>query len=74
MMVSKISKLTNPLSQMIHGGARFEQEHISFDGEQYASLIVVGLPENLIGYFWGTHPKGKIRTFYFLFYFEFSLF
>ena len=49
MMVSKISKLTNPLSQMIHGGARFEQEHISFDGEYYASLIVVGLPENLIG-------------------------
>jgi hypothetical protein len=30
LLLPKTSKLAEPLSQMIHGGARFEQEHIGY--------------------------------------------
>src|SRR5659263_384216 len=49
LLLPKASKLAEPLSQMIHGGAKFEQEHIIFDGTDYACPILVGMPENLGG-------------------------
>lgn len=49
LLLPKGSKLAEPLSQMIHGGARFEQKHIIFDGTDYACPILVGMPENLGG-------------------------
>jgi hypothetical protein len=39
----------NPLSQFIRGGASFQRRQIFFNHEDYASLILVGIPKDLSG-------------------------
>ncbi len=49
MLVPGISKTTNPLSQMIRGGASFERKQIWFNNNDYAALVIVGIPKDMAG-------------------------
>ncbi len=48
MLVPNMSQV-NVLSQLIRGGASFRKRQIFFNHEDYAALIIVGIPKDLVG-------------------------
>lgn len=59
MLVPKLSKMLNPISQMIHGSVKFEEDQIVFDGEFFGTVMLVGLPENMVGG-WPDNVDGQV--------------
>ena len=49
MLIPGMTTIANPLSQLIRGGASFERKQIFFNHEDYAALILVGIPKDMVG-------------------------